>query len=68
MTKRSWEIMGKVWPAIICAQHSEKPSILNLMDKLMDKLHKSIEATEIAITVSGREQTTNSEKQCHGEP
>ena len=51
MTKRNWEVMNKVWLTIVQAQHSEKPSILRLVDDITDKLHKNIESTEIAIKV-----------------
>ena len=51
VTKRSWEVITRVWPALIKAQHSEKPSILRLIDDIADKLHKNVEATEINIEV-----------------
>lgn len=51
VTKRTWEVMGKVWPALILAQHSEKPSIIRLIDGIADKLHKNMEGTELSIKV-----------------
>ena len=51
VTKRSWEVIGSVWPKIVEAQHSEKPSILKLIEDIADKLHKNIESTEISIKV-----------------
>ena len=39
MSKLSWE---------------EKPSILGLMDKLMDKLNKNIETAQVHLAVSER--------------
>ncbi len=56
VTKRGWDIMLKVWPALATAQHSEKPSVLKLIDKIADKLHKNIESTEISIVVSVAER------------
>ncbi|XP_060589859.1 proteasome activator complex subunit 4B-like [Ruditapes philippinarum] len=53
-TKRSWEIISKVWPAITQAQHSEKPSILNLIDQIVSKTVKNAETTEIKILVNER--------------
>ena len=50
-TKRSWEIISKVWPAITQAHHSEKPSILNLIDQIVSKTVKNAETTEINIKV-----------------
>ncbi len=52
MTKRSWDIIMKVWPAVVQAQHSEKPSILRLIDDMAEKLHKNVESTELIIKVS----------------
>jgi uncharacterized protein YggT (Ycf19 family) len=63
-TKRSWEIMCKVWPAITQAQHSEKPSILNLIDQIVNKTVKNVETTSISIQVSHsmfRQNRKNSE-------
>ena len=53
VTKRSWEVMGKVWPALIQAPHSEKPSIVRLVEGILDKLYKNMEATELSIKVIG---------------
>ena len=52
MTKRNWSVMQRVWPALISSRHSEKPSIIKLLDTIINKLHKHIETTEINITVS----------------
>ena len=52
MTKHSWEVMNIVWPALVQAQHSEKPSILKLVDDIMDNLHKNIEAADLKLKVS----------------
>ena len=52
VTKRNWEVMNQVWLAVVQAQHSEKPSILRLIDDITDKLHKNIETTEISIKVN----------------
>nr|UCK81620.1 proteasome activator complex subunit 4 [Arenicola marina] len=51
VTKRSWDVMLRVWPALVKAKESEKPSILRIMDDIADKLHKNIESTELAIKV-----------------
>ena len=51
ITKRSWEVIIKVWPVLVGAQHSEKPSILRLIDHIIDKLHKNVETAEINIVV-----------------
>ncbi|KAL4238306.1 Proteasome activator complex subunit 4 [Mactra antiquata] len=51
-TKRSFEIISEVWPSIVQAQHSEKPSILNLIDQIISKTDKHVETTAIKIEIS----------------
>ncbi|MPC92603.1 hypothetical protein E2C01_087700 [Portunus trituberculatus] len=36
MVRRDWESLNMVWPALIASQHSEKPSIIRLMNALSD--------------------------------
>ena len=50
-TKRSWAVMSQVWPALIQAQHSEKPSILALVDSIINKTVKNSETTAIKLLV-----------------
>ena len=57
ITKRSWDVMNRLWPRLVQAQHSEKPSDLQLVDTIIDKLHKNIETTELATKVE--HQTTS---------
>ena len=52
VTKRSWEIMQQTWPVMVQAQHSEKPSVLRLIDAVIEKLHKNVETAELAIKVT----------------
>lgn len=49
--KRSWEVISKIWPALTQAQHSEKPSILNLIDQIVTKTVKNSETTAVNILV-----------------
>jgi len=52
VTKRNWEVMTRLWPALVQAQlHCEKPSVLKLFDDVIDKLHNDIETTEISLVV-----------------
>ena len=44
--------MTQLWPALVNSRHSEKPSIIKLLDDVINKLHKNIETTEININVS----------------
>ena len=46
-TKRSWEIISDMWPAITQAQHSEKPSILKVIDDMINKVDKNMESPAI---------------------
>ncbi|XP_067680549.1 proteasome activator complex subunit 4-like [Haliotis asinina] len=48
-TKRNWEILSQIWPALVQAQHSEKPSILKAIDDIVTKVVKCLET--IAINV-----------------
>ncbi|KAK3093564.1 hypothetical protein FSP39_017345 [Pinctada imbricata] len=52
--KRSWKVIGKLWPAIVQAQHFEKPSILKIVDDIVIKVSKGMESPAIRInTTSG---------------
>jgi len=50
-TKRSWEIVSKIWPTLTQAQHSEKPSILNLIDQIVTKTVKNAESIAVKTVV-----------------
>jgi len=53
VTKRDWDVVGRVWPALVQAQiNCVKPSVLKLFDDVIDKLHNDIETTEIKLVVS----------------
>ncbi|XP_062621766.1 LOW QUALITY PROTEIN: proteasome activator complex subunit 4B-like [Saccostrea cucullata] len=51
-TKRSWEVIGQLWPAIVQAQQSEKPSILRVVDDIIAKVSKNLESPGIEIKVT----------------
>ena len=52
MTKRSWDVIVELWPALVQArQYYEKPSMLRLFDIVIDKLHSDIETTELSLVV-----------------
>ena len=50
--KRSWEVSTLIWPAIVQSQHSEKPSILKVIDDIVRKVVKNVESAAIEIKVS----------------
>ena len=49
--KRSFEVLTLIWPAIVQSQHSEKPSILKVIDDIVSKIVKNVESTAIEIKV-----------------
>ena len=49
--KRSFEVSTLIWPAIVQSQHSEKPSILKVIDDIVGKIVKNVETTAIEIKV-----------------
>jgi len=52
VTKRNWDVMTRLWPALVQAQlQCEKPTVLKLFDDVIDKLHNDIETTEIKLVV-----------------
>lgn len=50
-SKRSWEVIGQLWPAIVQAQQSEKPSILRVVDDIIAKVSKNLESPGIETRV-----------------
>lgn len=51
-TKRSWDVISGLWPAITQAQYSEKPSILKVIDDIVNKVDKNMESPAIETKVS----------------
>ena len=58
-TRRNWELMNKLWPALVLTPHCEKTSINLIHDAIVDKIHKDIETVEIAMKVSFLLDTSN---------
>jgi len=53
-TKRSWQTLNEVWPALVQARYFEKPSVLRVIDEIINKVFKSLETFSITM------QTTDS--------
>lgn len=51
-TKCNWSVLGDLWPAIAQAQHSEKPSIIKVIDEIINKIVKNMESIAIDIKVT----------------
>ncbi|KAL3232022.1 hypothetical protein MRX96_023105 [Rhipicephalus microplus] len=46
-----WPFLGSLWPALVGARHSEKPSIIWLLEHILETLQKHLETIQIAIKV-----------------
>ena len=51
-TKRSWQTLNEVWPALVQARYFEKPSVLRVIDEIINKVFKSLETFSITMQVS----------------
>lgn len=52
MVRRDWESLNIVWPALLAAKHSEKPSIIRLMNALSDAVCYHMELFAVYHKVS----------------
>ncbi|XP_068219564.1 proteasome activator complex subunit 4-like isoform X1 [Palaemon carinicauda] len=52
MVRRDWESLNMLWPAVISAKHSEKPSIIKLMNAISDSIYYYMELFAIYHKVS----------------
>ncbi|XP_005100512.1 proteasome activator complex subunit 4B [Aplysia californica] len=60
-TKRNWETLAEVWPALVQAQQYEKPSILHVVDDIVNKVFKSLETFSVTFQVSDKVISTATE-------
>ncbi len=51
MTKHSYATLEKLWPAVVEAQHSEKPSIIRLMDWLGEETYRGLDTFGLALNL-----------------
>ncbi|XP_076047764.1 proteasome activator complex subunit 4-like isoform X2 [Oratosquilla oratoria] len=51
VVRRDWESLNMIWPALLAAQHSEKPSIVKLLESLADTASRYMELFSIFYSV-----------------
>jgi proteasome activator subunit 4 len=49
--KQDWETLLKIWPVILRAQHSEKPSIIALFDVIVATIAESFESFQVKFSL-----------------
>lgn len=74
-TRRNWEVLSELWPAICQAQHFEKPSILRIVDEIITKVVKAQETVAIknelsksSLDVANQMMTSGSTPKVPGSP
>ncbi|KAH9509108.1 Proteasome activator complex subunit 4, partial [Bulinus truncatus] len=50
--KRDWSTLALLWPAIVQADQFEKPTILKVIEDILNKVFKNLETFSITITTS----------------
>ncbi|ESP01603.1 hypothetical protein LOTGIDRAFT_238219, partial [Lottia gigantea] len=53
-TKRNWSVLNELWPGLIQAQQSEKPTVLKVIDNIVLKVMKNLDTIAIDILVSDK--------------
>lgn len=51
LTVGDWEALGQLWPALVGARHSEKPSIIWLLEHILESLQRYLETTQVTLKV-----------------
>lgn len=51
LTAGDWDLLSRLWPALVAARHSEKPSIIWLLDNISESLQKYLNTTQIQLKV-----------------
>lgn len=53
-TRHSWSYIKDIWPLIIKSKPSEKPTIINLMNILVDSIHRQFPTISIMLEIPDR--------------
>ncbi|CAN7938235.1 unnamed protein product [Ixodes hexagonus] len=51
LTVGDWEALSQLWPALVGARHSEKPSIIWLLEHILESLQKYLETMQVTLKV-----------------
>lgn len=51
VTRHDWEMLLKMWPAIVKAKPSEKLSVVKLLDSIVKNVHKHFPTITISLNI-----------------
>lgn len=51
LTLHNWELISELWPTIVSSKHSEKPSIIKLLDNISATIQKYLPTTQIKLVI-----------------
>lgn len=54
LTVRNWDLIRQLWPALVAAKYSEKPSIIKLLDQTSSTIQKYLETAHLKSTVPSK--------------
>ena len=48
---RDWVAIRKIWPAVVLAQHTEKPAIQGVVDRILKRIEQNFETLQFDFKV-----------------